>query len=546
MKCCTASLIIRKAGERCYHVVRPADMHHLALHHLHVPKTITQLVGCGRNSTGFLSRSLICKSPVIGLDKIKSKSKIHQTRAAFDDMLGNLTSMFKPPRQGAYFEDNAPQWTELQRLVNDQLLKNDLPVDLDATLENGPPSPVALRRTFGATDVEPRVVLYRDHAAWCPYCHKVVLQLEEKRIPYIVEKINMRCYGDKPPEFLAKVPSGLLPVLEIDGQIVTESAVIQGLLEELYPERPLLPPSETMGRARAMSLMRLERRLFGDWLQWLCNGWGAEKNKLAFIETMNVVEAELGKENGPYFLDQFSLVDIIFAPFLERIAASILYYKGFVVRGEGRWPNLERWFAAMETREPYLAFKSDYYTHCHDLPPQLGGCVSTPEAEKFAAAIDGTDGVSWKLPLPPLNSTSLEPHSSGERPEIDRLLAARKLVSNHEAVTRFALRGPGRPGARPVSAPLSDPNAVPAMEYFAEVDAALRHVAFALLHNGGGEACSAPEVVKEPGPNRLDAGPVVAALEYLRDRVGVPRDLALPAARQLRAHLNWMIDHLVV
>lgn len=35
---------------------------------------------------------------------------------------------------------------------------------------------------------------------------------------------------------------------------------------------------------------------------------------------------------------------------------------------------------------------------------------------------------------------------------------------------------------------------------------------------------------------------VAVSLEYLRDRVGVPRDLPLPAARQLRAHLNWFID----
>ena len=31
------------------------------------------------------------------------------------------------------------------------------------------------------------------------------LQLEEKQIPYTIEKVNMRCYGDKPREFTAKV-----------------------------------------------------------------------------------------------------------------------------------------------------------------------------------------------------------------------------------------------------------------------------------------------------------------------------------------------------
>ena len=34
---------------------------------------------------------------------------------------------------------------------------------------------------------------------------KVWLQLEEKQIPYVIEKINMRCYGDKPAAYTAKV-----------------------------------------------------------------------------------------------------------------------------------------------------------------------------------------------------------------------------------------------------------------------------------------------------------------------------------------------------
>jgi glutathione S-transferase len=363
----------------------------------------------------------------------------------------------------------------------------------------------------------------------------------------------MRCYGDKPPEFLAKVPSGLLPVLEVDGQIITESALIARLLEEWYPQPALLPPQGSPEADRAQNLLRLERRMFSDWLQWLCNSWGGDAASANFIKTMDAVEAALGVTDGPYFLEDFSLVDITFAPFLERIVASLLYYKGLVMRGQGRWPNLENWFVAMEGRPSYLAFRSDHYTHCHDLPPQLGGCVSSPEAEPFAAAIDGSDANSWRLPLSNLSTTSLEAYSPGNDPPRDRLRAASKLVSNHIAVTRFALRGVGKPGARRVSAPLSDPTAVPGMEHEEAVDAALRHVAHALLlGTAAREGGYALRVEEEPGlPGSVGeagigayvpASPVVGSLRYLRDRVGVPRDLPLPAARELRAHLNWVID----
>ncbi len=54
-------------------------------------------------------------------------------------------------------------------------------------------------------------------------------------------------------------------------------------------------------------------------------------------------------------------------------------------------------------------------------------------------------------------------------------------VRNHEAVAKFALRGAGRPGPRPVSAPLSDPTARPALEHMDAMDAALRHVVHAML-----------------------------------------------------------------
>lgn len=61
------------------------------------------------------------------------------------------------------------------------------------------------------------------------------------------------------------------------------------------------------------------------------------------MDTMDQVNAELDADGGPFFLGKdLSLVDCVFAPFLERIVASIPYYKGVRVRGEGRFPHLER------------------------------------------------------------------------------------------------------------------------------------------------------------------------------------------------------------
>ncbi len=66
----------------------------------------------------------------------------------------------------------------------------------------------------------------------------------------------------------------------------------------------------------------------------------------------------------------------------------------------------------------------------------------------------------------------------------------------------------------------------------------LRHVAHALLEGADASSLRVGDGEKLPG------NAVVASAEYIRDRVGVPRDLPYPAARQLRAHLNWLISSL--
>jgi glutaredoxin len=115
-----------------------------------------------------------------------------------------------------------PTWEELLATVKSTEVGKRLSEQQDLRSKGqGPTNTDNKFRLFGAkSEDEIRVVLYRDAAAWCPYCQKVWLLLEEKQIPFRIEKINMRSYGDKPEWFLQKVPRGLLPVIELDGRCV--------------------------------------------------------------------------------------------------------------------------------------------------------------------------------------------------------------------------------------------------------------------------------------------------------------------------------------
>ena len=141
------------------------------------------------------------------------------------------------------------------------------------------------------------------------------MTLEEKKIPYRVEKINMRCYGEKPPSFARLQPNGAIPVATIDGTVYNQSNDIIYALEQLFPDsRPLLPsPSDNEMRMKAQSLLRLERTLFSAWMYWLTGGFNSEGSKASFIKVLKDVETELtGARGGDFFLgESVSLVDFM-------------------------------------------------------------------------------------------------------------------------------------------------------------------------------------------------------------------------------------------
>ena len=224
-----------------------------------------------------------------------------------------------------------------------------LPEPMDRV--QGPTNAQATLRLFGQPESAVRVTLYRDHHAWCPYCQKVWLWLEFRRIPYRIRKVTMRCYGPKEAWFTAKVPSGMLPVLELDGRLITESDEILIALERAFG-----PLGESMQAAKVRELRQLERLLFRAWCLWLCSpGLSARQDQLAREQFQGVARRmeQALMVGGGSWLDPLApagpepgSADLVFVPYVERMNASLAYYKGFNLRSEH--PGIDRWLAALE------------------------------------------------------------------------------------------------------------------------------------------------------------------------------------------------------
>ena len=370
----------------------------------------------------------------------------------------------------------ALSWTELAALAA-----------LETDRVEGPTNAQATLRLFGRPEDEALVTLYRDHHAWCPYCQKVWLWLEFKRIPYRIRKVTMRCYGTKEPWFLDRVPSGMLPALDLGGQLITESDEILLALESRFG--PLGLP---MNSAEGLRLRQLERLLFQAWCLWLCRPglgkWADQRAREQFRQIAQRFEKELLRQEGPWLdAETPGSVDLVFVPYVERMNASLAYYKGYNLRGEH--PAINAWFLALEQLDTYRGTQSDMHTHVHDLPPQMGGCWTNDSAEArlMVDRIDcgdglGEDEASWG--------------------DADATLHSRIAL---QRVLRHRQR-------------LLDLNPLGAARF----DQPLRCALTRLVSAG------------QPQPDHRSA----LGLRHLRDRISVPRDMPLPAGRLLRKALE--------
>ena len=90
----------------------------------------------------------------------------------------------------------------------------------------------------------------------CPFCARTRIVLAEKAIPYetVIVELSPR------PDWIVELnpPYGKVPVLDDDGWILPESAVIDEYLDERFPEPPLLPDDPAERAAARLLVFRFD------------------------------------------------------------------------------------------------------------------------------------------------------------------------------------------------------------------------------------------------------------------------------------------------
>jgi glutathione S-transferase len=178
----------------------------------------------------------------------------------------------------------------------------------------------------------------------CPYVQRSVILLKEKGVDYDIEYIDVY---DPPEWFLALSPTGKVPILQVEGTVLFESAVISEYLDEVYT--PALHPSDPIKKAQNRAWMEFTSPMYMDTFNIMM---AADKESSdAAIEGLNknLEGLEKAMVNTPWFNgDAFSLMDISAAPLFTRLA---FYKEHCSLDLLGDFPKLEAWSGELLARQ---------------------------------------------------------------------------------------------------------------------------------------------------------------------------------------------------
>jgi stringent starvation protein A len=147
-------------------------------------------------------------------------------------------------------------------------------------------------------------------AARCPYCARVRIVLAEKQVEFETIEIDL---SDRPAWIYEKNSTGRVPVVEEDGWVLPESAVIMEYLEERYPA-PALLAADPADRALARLFIFRHDDFTRPYYALRRGEDGAEASldaELAKLDTVLQVRPWLGGA-------EYGLADIAYVPWVLR------------------------------------------------------------------------------------------------------------------------------------------------------------------------------------------------------------------------------------
>lgn len=221
---------------------------------------------------------------------------------------------------------------------------------------------------------------------------RVRFVLNAKGLPFEEVKLNLLAGDQLKPEYLKLNPNGVVPTLDHDGNIVTDSSVIAEYLDETVPQTANFTPHDPVERARMRALMHFIDEMpaaairvptfnlaflphFAEMSEEKFNEMAEAKPlRKEFMKTMgrkgfsevemkaaldrlkrtiDRMDMEIAKSGGPWLLGKtISLADVMVMPTVVRLADLDLDH---LWAGK---PAIARWLQNIRTHK---AFTPTYY-----------------------------------------------------------------------------------------------------------------------------------------------------------------------------------------
>ena len=202
----------------------------------------------------------------------------------------------------------------------------------------------------------------------CPFAQTTRITLVHKGIRFRHSEVpvmnaDVTGIADKPAWFLELSPKGRVPVLLHRGRVLYESAMVDQYLDEVFPDRPLMPADPGERVIARIWLHHASTTLPRLWYRALNarpeDQAGCSARLLEFLADWEAALHEHGGSGPWLFGERCTLPDLFMAPFYERFEPALGHFKNFELPDDGSLPGVRRHYRASLEHPAFLATRLD-------------------------------------------------------------------------------------------------------------------------------------------------------------------------------------------